>query len=487
VAIAVTVVAAESVERERRWWVLAAMCLSLVTISLSNTSLNVALPTLERDLHASSAGLQWIVDAYSLVFAGCLLTAGAAGDRFGRRAALNVGLVIFGLASALATLSSSAGQLIAARGVMGVGAAFIMPATLSVIAHVFPPDERSRAVAIWAGFAGAGGAAGSVLSGWLLQHFWWGSIFLSNVAAVVVALIVGAVLVPSSKDESAPRLDPVGAMLSIVGLAVLLYAIIEAPGNGWLSRETGVGLAAAAVTLALFVLWEQTVAEPMLDLGLFRDRTFTGAASTITVIFFVMYGTVFVVTQVLQVALGYTPLEAGLRILPLPLAFMASAPQSARLVRRWGLRPVVCCGLGLLAVGTGLLSLSATSGTYPVLAAGLLVAAIGMGLTTAPSTGAIMFSVPLGKAGVASAVNDTTRELGGSLGVAALGSVLTSSYHAQADMRVAAATSADLTSPASFAHAAHVALLVACGIAVLSMLVMFRLLGRTGLPVIEAA
>jgi EmrB/QacA subfamily drug resistance transporter len=364
-------------------------------------------------------------------------------------------LVIFGVASALSAVATDTGQLIAARSLTGVGAAFIMPATLSIIAHVFPPEERARAVAIWAGFAGAGGAAGSLLSGWLLEHFWWGSIFLSNVVAVVVALVAGALCVPPSRDSTAPRLDPMGALLSMVGLAALLYAIIEAPVAGWQSPRTGIGLAVAAVVLAAFVGWERTVEEPMLDLGLFRDRTFTAAASTITLIFFVMYGTVFVVTQVLQLVLGYGPFAAGLRTLPLPLVYLVATPQSARLVQRWGQRRVVCTGLGLLALGTGLLSWSAVIGRYPPLAVGLVLAAAGMGMTTAPSTGAIMFSVPLGKAGVASAVNDTTRELGGALGVAVLGSVLSASFHAGA----------------SVAHGAQLALLVASGLALVAMLV----------------
>src|SRR5438445_1329303 len=212
---------------ERRWWTLGVLCLSLVMIVVANTSLNVALPTLVKDLHASASSLQWVVDAYSLVFAGLLLTAGSLGDRYGRRLALNTGLVLFGGASTLAALSSSSGQLIAARAVMGIGAALVMPATLSVLAHVFPPEERPRAIAIWAGFAGVGAAAGGVTSGWLLQHFWWGSIFLTNVAVVAVALIAGAILVPSAKDEHEPALDLVGALLSIAGLGALIYAIIE--------------------------------------------------------------------------------------------------------------------------------------------------------------------------------------------------------------------------------------------------------------------
>src|SRR5438105_13146646 len=220
---------------ERRWWTLGVLCLSLVMVVVANASLNVALPTLVKDLHASSSALQWIVDASSLVFAGLLRTAGALGDRYGRRLALNGGLLIFGAASGLAAFAGSSGQLIAARAAMGIGAALVMPATLSVLAHVFPPEERKRAVAIWAGFAGVGAALGGVISGWLLQHFWWGSIFLTNVFVVAVALLAGAFLLPSARDEHEPGLDLVGALLSIAALGALIYAIIEAPTRGWLS------------------------------------------------------------------------------------------------------------------------------------------------------------------------------------------------------------------------------------------------------------
>src|SRR5205823_4107007 len=220
---------------ERRWWTLGVLCLSLVMIVMANASLNAALPTLARDLDTGASGLQWIVDAYALVFAGLLLTAGSLGDRYGRRLALNSGLVVFGVASALAAFAGSSAQLIAARAVMGIGAALVMPATLSVLAHVFPPAERRRAVAIWAGFAGVGAGLGGVTSGWLLQHFWWGSIFLTNVGVVAVALVAGAVLVPSARDDREAPLDPIGALLSIAGLGALIYAIIEAPARGWAS------------------------------------------------------------------------------------------------------------------------------------------------------------------------------------------------------------------------------------------------------------
>src|SRR6476659_8108050 len=250
---------------ERRWWTLGVLCLSLLMIVMSNASLNVALPTLSRDLHAGASSLQWIVDAYSLVFAGLLLTAGSLGDRYGRRLALNAGLVVFGAASLFAVTSTSSTGVIAARAVLGVGAAFVMPATLSILAHVFPPDERPRAIAIWAGVAGIGVALGGIVSGLLLESFWWGSIFMINVAVVVVALIVGFFLIPRSREKIHTPLDPFGALLSIVGLSALVYGIIEAPDHGWGSTQTLVTFAVAFVVLGGFVLWELKAKEPMLD------------------------------------------------------------------------------------------------------------------------------------------------------------------------------------------------------------------------------
>ncbi len=416
-------------EYERRWWTLGVLCISLVMIVMSNASLNVALPTLARDLNAGSSSLQWIVDAYSLVFAGLLLTAGSLGDRYGRRLALNGGLIIFGTASLAAVLSSSSTAVIASRAVMGVGAAFVMPATLSILAHVFPPKERPRAIAIWAGFAGVGVAMGGIVSGALLENFWWGSIFLINVFVVIVALVAGFFLIPRSREKIHAPLDPFGALLSIVGLSALVYGIIEGPDNGWMSTQTLVTFAFAIVVLAGFIAWELRTKEPMLDLRFFRNPRFTAATTAITLVFFAMFGSYFIFTQYLQFVRGYDPLSAGIRMLPWALAYMASATQSAKLVERFGQRWVVSSGL--LIAGGGLAIVAATSSltsSYWLFAIGLVVQALGMGLTTAPSTGAIMRSLPLHKAGVGSAVNDTTRELGGALGVAVIGSLVASHF-----------------------------------------------------------
>lgn len=414
---------------ERRWWTLSVLCLSLLTIVMANASLNVALPTLARDLDTGASGLQWMVDAYSLVFAGLLLTAGSLGDRYGRRLALNGGLILFGAASLFAAMSSSSAAVIGARAVMGIGAAFVMPATLSVLAHVFPPRERPQAIAIWAGVAGVGVAMGGVVSGALLEHFWWGSIFLINVAVAVVALVAGFVLIPRSREKIHAPLDPLGALLSIVGLASLVYGIIEGPDIGWMSTQTLVTFAFAITVLVAFVAWELRATEPMLDLRYFRNPRFTAATTAITLVFFAMFGSYFLFTQYLQFVHGYDPLSAGLRLLPWALAYLASATQSAKLVERFGQRVIVASGLTIAGVGFALLAVtSSVTASYWWFAFAVVVQALGMGLTTAPSTGAIMRSLPLHKAGVGSAVNDTTRELGGALGVAVMGSMVASQF-----------------------------------------------------------
>ena len=413
---------------ERRWWTLVVLCLSLVMVIVGNTVLNVALPTLTRQLGATSTELQWMVDSYALVFAGLLLTGGALGDRFGRKGALVIGLVVFGAASGASALATSASQLVATRAVMGLAAALVMPATLSILTYVFPPEERARAIAIWAGLAGAGAAIGPVAGGWLLRHFWWGSVLLVNVPIVIIALGAGYRLVPTSRDPQSPPLDPVGAGLSIAGLGALLYAIIEAPVHGWADPLTIVTAAVAVAVLVAFGAWELRTDHPMLDLRYFRNPRFSAAGAAITLVFFAMFGMFFLFTQYLQLVLDYDALEAGLRTLPIPLTIMVTSPASARLVERLGAKVVVAAGLVLVSTGLVLLSTVGVDSGYGVLAVSMVVLATGMGLTMAPSTASIMASLPLGKAGVGSAVNDTTRELGGALGVAVLGSLLASHY-----------------------------------------------------------
>ena len=414
---------------QRRWLTLSVLCLTLVLISVDNTILNVAIPTLARDLHASGSQLQWIVDSYVLVFAGLLLTAGSLGDKFGRRGALILGMGIFGVGSVAAAMATSPTQLIAFRAVMGIGGAFIMPATLSILTNVFTnAKERAKAIAIWAGCSGLGVALGPVTGGWLLEHFSWGSVFLVNIPVLLLAIVGSLLIVPTSKDPHAPKLDIGGALLSMAGLAALLWALIEAPERGWMSSTTIAAFGGAMVILGVFGWWESRQAEPMLDLRLFKNPRFSAASGAVTMIFFALFGSLFIVTQYMQSVMGYTALQAGLRYLPLAGMLMVTSPMSAKLAERIGTKIVVTSGL--VAVSAGLLlmlRLEAGSGYGPLLTS-MLVLAFGMGLTMAPATESIMGSLPPEKAGVGSAVNDTTREIGGALGVAVLGSVLSSVF-----------------------------------------------------------
>src|SRR3954466_10806499 len=343
----------------RRWWTLGVLCLSLLVIGLDNTILNVALPTLQRDLDATSSQLQWIVDVYMLVFAGVLLTAGSLGDRFGRKRALSFGLLVFGLGSLGSALAGSPELLIATRALMGIGGAFIMPSTLSILTATFPEHERGKAIGIWAGCSGvgiaigpaAGGrgrAIGPVAGGWLLDGHGWGAIFLVNLPIVALALIAGRFLVPESRDESAPRLDPRGFALSFAGLTALVWAIIEAPSRGWTDPAIAGAFAFAAVVLAAFAAWELRAPEPMLDVKLFRNPRFSASSAAITLAFFALFGMIFFLTQYLQDVRGYSPLEAGLRMLPVAGGLILAGPLSALLTARVGAKAVVAAGLAVI-------------------------------------------------------------------------------------------------------------------------------------------
>jgi EmrB/QacA subfamily drug resistance transporter len=418
----------EELVYRRRWWILLTLCLSLVIITLDNTILNVALPTLVRDLEATNSELQWIIDSYTLVFAGLLLTAGSLGDRFGRKGALQVGLVVFAVGSGVSALATSPDQLIATRALMGVGGAFIMPATLSILTNVFPAEERGRAIGIWAGVSGLGVAIGPLLGGFLVEQFGWQEIFTVNLPIAALALGAGAFLVPTSKDPTAPRLDVLGALLSIAGLVALVFALIEAPVKGWNDPMILGAFALAAALLAAFAWWELRIDHPMLDVGFFRNPRFTAASAAVTLVFFAMFGYSFLLTQYFQFVLGYGAAEAGVRMLPLALTLMVVAPLSSRIVERAGTKAVVTTGLTLVTLS--LLSQTAlTAGSsYWDVVWRMMLLALGMGLTMAPATESIMGSLPLAKAGVGSAVNDTTRQVGGALGVAIIGSVLSSIY-----------------------------------------------------------
>jgi EmrB/QacA subfamily drug resistance transporter len=419
---------------QRRWWTLGVLCVSLLVIGLDNTILNVALPTLVEDLHATASQQQWIVDAYTLVFASLLLTAGMLGDKFGRRGALAAGLAVFGVGSAVAAFSGSAGALIGARAFMGIGGALIMPATLSILTNVFTdPAERAKAIGIWAGVSGLGIAIGPTTGGWLLEHFWWGSVFLINIPVVILGLVAGRFLIPNSRDPQSPRLDPAGTVMSAAGLFALLYAIIEGPSRGWTDTTVVAGFALGLAVLVAFVAWELRSDHPILDVRLFGNPRFSGASLAITLVFFALFGSIFFLTQYLQFVLGYGTLTAGLAISPVAIALMVAAPTAPVLTKRFGYKAMVATGLTIVAGGLALLSTATVDSGYGLILAVIVTLGIGMGLAMTPATDSIMGSLPREKAGVGSAVNDTTREVGGALGVAILGSLLAASYHSTMD------------------------------------------------------
>jgi len=416
----------------RRWYTLAVLCLSLLVIVIDTTIVNVALPTLATHLHASTAGLQWIVDAYTLTFAALLLLAGALADRYGRHYALRAGLTIFGLGSLSAAFTHTAAQLIAARAVMGLGAAFIMPATLSVISSVFTvPRERAKAIGIWSAVSGLGVAIGPVTGGFLLAHFSWSSVFIVNVPLIAVALVAGHWLVPASKAPQGRRLDLPGAALSVAALTAVTYTLIQAPPAGWLSAATGIRALASAALVAVFIIVQVRGTHPMLPVGFFRDRRFATASATVTVLFFALAGVLFLTTQVYQFVLGYSPLAAGLRALPSAIALAAVSPLSTRLAQRRGLRLTVMTGLLAVTAGLVIYSTGTAASGYGHYVIALVILSSGVGLAMAPATTAIMHSVPLPQAGVASAVSDTTRNIGTVLGVAVTGSVAASVFAAR--------------------------------------------------------
>jgi EmrB/QacA subfamily drug resistance transporter len=414
----------------RRWLALAVLCLSLVLITLDNTVLNVALPTLVRDLHATTSQLQWIVDGYQLVFAGLLFSAGSMADRYGRKGTLQLGLLVFGAGTLASAFAGSATLLIITRAFMGIGGAMIMPATLSILGTVFPdPTERTRAIAIWAAMAAIGIAIGPVIGGLLLAHFGWGSIFLINVPVVAIAMVGGGLLLPKSKDPAPGRMDPVGSLLSVATLVSLVYAVIEAPDQGWTSPViVGTGLMGLALLVA-FLAWESHSSHPMLDLHLFRDRRFSMGALTLTVLYFSALGTYFLYTQHLQFVLGYSPLRAGVYSVPFAIALVIVSLQTPKALARFGTGKVAGFGLVVLAAGCLLRATASAHTGYGLLLVSLVIVGIGVGSTIAPSTSSIMSSLSPHQAGVGSAINDAARQVGAAAGVAVLGSVWASSYH----------------------------------------------------------
>jgi EmrB/QacA subfamily drug resistance transporter len=423
------------------------LSLSLLVIAMGNTILNVGLPTIRSELDASSSQLQWILDSYLLVFAGLLLAAGSLGDRFGRRRMLIGGLSVFALSSIFAALADDATSLIAARALMGLGAAGIMPTTLSILTNIFPAHERPKAIAIWSAVAGLGVAIGPVSGGYLLEHFDWGSIFLINVPVIVACLIGAFVLIPESRDPDARRLDLLGTGLSIAGLGAVVWGLIEAPERGWTSAGILGAFAAGTLILAAFTAWERRTDHPMLDVTVFRNLRFTAASVSIMFIFFSLMGVMYFFTSYLQSVLGDSALDAGVRMLPIAVGMILASRVAVVLTERVGTKVPVAAGLAFVAVALGLIANFelGTSGALIAIALGTM--GFGMGLAMAPATEAIMGSLPREKAGAGSAINDVVRELGATLGVAVLGSIVTSSYGGKMDAATAAL-------PPAAAHAA---------------------------------
>ena len=460
----------------RPWLALAVLCVSLLIVTLDNTVLNVALPTLVDKLDATSSDLQWIVDAYVLVFAGLLLVSGSLADRIGRKRTFIAGLVAFAACSTWAAYSGSVGSLIAARASMGVGAALIMPSTLAIITNTFTvARERQRAIGLWAATSGAGIALGPIVGGVLLEHFWWGSVFLVNVPIAALGVAFALPFVPDSKNPLAQRPDLAGSLLSIAGLGLMLYAIIEAPVHGWTStRVLSAGIGGLAV-LAAFVAWERVSAHPMLNLRFFRDRSFSGPIASVSLTMFGLFGALFVLTQFLQFDLGFTPLQAGVRMLPAAGAIALVAPLSSALVRRLGAKLTIAAGMLAAAAGLWEISGATVSTTYGGVVLGMTLVGVGAGLVIPSATASVMGSLPGEHTGVGGGTNGAFLQTGGALGVAVIGSLLSNRY----DGRLTTAL-APYHLPDAVGGAVHDSLGAALGVA-------HQLGGATGAGVAQTA
>ncbi len=418
----------ESVFR-RRWTILFVLLASLVAVILANSSLNLALPSLARDLHATQLQLTWTVEAFAVVFASLLILASAIGDRIGRARCMQFGLAAYVLAAIYAAfLATSPGDVIGARAVMGVGAAFVMPNTLSIVNVVFPSRERPRAIAIWAAVAGSGIILGGIAAGLLLEQFSWHSIFVLSAIIGVAALVGNILLVPNSSDAQHTPIDWLGGVLVTTALVGLVYGMMEAPDQGFSAPAVLGALGVGVVALAAFIVWEMRSSHPLLDMRLFRDPAFGVAALAITLAFFAMLDAFFGNSQVFQLVLGLSPVTSALGFVPIMLPMVVLAPYIPRVVDRIGTRWTVAPGLGLVAVGFVLMSLWPHHPSYVQVAGAMIVLIIGMAFTMTPATSMLMSAVPRNRSGMGSAMNNTTRQLGGALGIAVLGSLVSSGY-----------------------------------------------------------
>ncbi|MEU0837882.1 MFS transporter [Streptomyces sp. NPDC005962] len=413
----------------QRWPILAVICLAQLTVLLDNTILNVAVPSLAREMDATTADIQWMINAYSLVQSGLLLSAGSAADRYGRKKLLVAGLALFGVGSLIASLAQGAGQLIAARAGMGIGGALLMTTTLAVVVQIFDDTERTKAIGVWGAVSSLGFAAGPLIGGSLLEHFWWGSIFLINIPVALLGLAAVVRLVPESKNPTGDRPDLLGALLSTVGMTGVVFAIISGPEHGWTSPRVLLSAFVGVAVLAGFALWERHIPHPMLDMHFFRNRSFVGAVAGGILVAFGMGGSLFLLTQHLQFVLGYDALGAGLRTAPLALVIVALnlTGVGARLLPRLGTPLTIVTGMGLLALGLALIAVLGTDG-YGGMLLGLVVMGSGIAFAMPAMATAIMSAIPPEKAGVGAGVNGTLTECGNGLGVAVLGAVLNSRF-----------------------------------------------------------
>ncbi|WP_406159600.1 MFS transporter [Streptomyces sp. NBC_01005] len=425
----------------QRWLILGVICLAQLTVLLDNTVLNVAIPSLTRELDASTADVQWMINAYSLVQSGLLLTAGSSADRYGRKKMLIAGLALFGIGSLVAGLAQTSVQLIAARAGMGIGGALLMTTTLAVVVQIFDETERVKAIGIWSTVSSLGFAVGPLIGGVMLDHFWWGAIFLINIPVAVIGLVAVARLVPESKNAGGERPDLLGALLSTIGMASVVYAIISGPGHGWTSGQVLLTAFVGVAVLTGFVLWELHIPYPMLDMHFFRNQKFIGAVAGAILVAFGMGGSLFLLTQQLQFVLGYEPLEAGLRTAPLALSVVALnlTGLGARLVPKLGTPLTIASGMSLLAAGLAAIALLGGDG-YGGMLLGLVVMGAGIALAMPAMANAIMSAIPPEKAGVGAGVNGTLAEFGNGLGVAVLGAVLNSRFAALVPAAVGAAS-----------------------------------------------
>jgi len=412
-----------------RWLVLGVVCVATYAVLVDTSIVNVALPTLVRELEATTTELKWIVDAYNLAFASLVLVGGSLGDRFGRKTMLLLGLGIFAFGNLVATTMSSPEGLMAMRAVMGIGAALVFPATLSIITNVFTDRaERAKAIGLWGAMTGLGVASAPIIGGWVIEQGSWRWVFAVVVPIAVAAFVLAAMWVPQSSDPDTPPLDLAGLGLSIVALAGLVTAIIQGPEWGWTGARTLALFGVAAVAGIVFVAWELRRDQPMLDVALFANPRFTAASASVTFAFFALFGFIFLITQYFQFVLGYSPFESGLRVIPVAVSIAIASITGTRLAVRFGNKAVVAGGLLSMSIGFAWVSTASPFTAYTEIIGQMIFLGLGLGFTSAPATEAIMGAVPANKAGQGSAVNDATREVGGTLGVAVIGSVFASVY-----------------------------------------------------------